>query len=101
MSSADVTFRAMGSEIRMIVGPPGPAGIDPIDAVAEAKAFIEEFEQCLSRFRTDSELCALNARAGEDTSASAVLLRAVEAVNLPPHTLIGWDQATAAELPNS
>ena len=25
-------------------------------------------------------------------------LRAVEAVNLPPHTLIGWDQPAAAEL---
>ena len=79
MSSADVTFRAMGSEIRMIVGPAGPAGVDPIDAVAEAKVFIEEFEQCLSRFRPDSELCALNSYVGDVVPAKALLRDAVAA----------------------
>src|SRR5438105_13982435 len=28
-------------------------------------------------------------------------LRAVEAINLPPHTLIGWDQPASAELPKA
>lgn len=79
MNCADVTFRAMGSEIRLIVGAPGPDGVDPLDAVAEAKDFIEEFEQCLSRFRPDSELCALNAHTGDVIPASPLLRGAVAA----------------------
>jgi thiamine biosynthesis lipoprotein len=79
MSGADVTFRAMGSEIRLIVGEPGPNGIDPIDAVAGTKAFVEEFEQCLSRFRPDSELCALNSYVGDVVPASPLLRDAVAA----------------------
>lgn len=79
MNGADVTFRAMGSEIRLIVGEPGPGGADPIDAVAETKAFIESFEQCLSRFRPDSELCALNAYVGDVVPASPLLRDAVTA----------------------
>ncbi len=77
--SADVTFRAMGSEIRLIVGDPGPAGIDPGAAVDDARDFIEEFEQCLSRFRPDSELCALNAYVGDVVPASPLLRDAVSA----------------------
>lgn len=79
MSGADVTFRAMGSEIRLIVGAPGPDGLDPVQAVVETKAFIEEFEQRLSRFRPDSELCALNAYVGDVAPASPLLRRAVAA----------------------
>lgn len=79
MSGADATFRAMGSEIRLIVGDPGPAGIDPIDALGEAKGFIEGFEQCLSRFRPDSELHALNAHVEEVVPASPLLRAAVAA----------------------
>ena len=79
MSGADVTFRAMGSEIRLIVGDPGPNGVDPVDAVAETRAFIEEFEQCLSRFRPDSELCALNSYVGDVVPASPLLRDAVTA----------------------
>jgi FAD:protein FMN transferase len=77
--SADVTFRAMGSEIRLIVGDPGPNGLDPIDAVAGTRAFVEEFEQCLSRFRPSSELCALNSHAGVAAPASPLLRDAVAA----------------------
>lgn len=79
MSGADVTFRAMGSEIRLIVGAPGPDGVDPLDAVADATTFIEEFEQCLSRFRPDSELCALNSDIGDVVPASPLLRDAVAA----------------------
>ncbi|MCB0877212.1 MAG: FAD:protein FMN transferase, partial [Solirubrobacterales bacterium] len=76
MSGADATFRAMGSEIRLIVG---EGGLDPVDAVAAAKGFIEDFEQCLSRFRPDSELCALNAYVGDVVPASPLLRDAVAA----------------------
>ncbi len=79
MSGADATFRAMGSEIRLIIGEPGPNGIDPELAVAESREFIEEFEQCLSRFRPDSELCALNAYVGDVVPASPLLRDAISA----------------------
>ena len=69
----------MGSEIRLIIGEPGPRGIDAGRGVAEAREFIEEFEQCLSRFRPDSELCALNAYVGDVVPASPLLRDAVRA----------------------
>ena len=79
MSRADVSFRAMGSSVRLIVGEPGPGGSDPERAVAEARAFIERFEECLSRFRPDSELCALNADPRNVVPASPLLRDAVRA----------------------
>ena len=79
MSGADVTFRAMGSEIRLIVGEPGPGGGDPAALVEDARAFLEGYEQCLSRFRPDSELCAFNADPREVVPASALLRKAVAA----------------------
>jgi FAD:protein FMN transferase len=70
--SADVTFRAMGSEIRLIVGEPELPADDPdaVEAVRRSREFIEDYERCLSRFRPDSELTALNAdpRAAVPTS---------------------------------
>jgi thiamine biosynthesis lipoprotein len=78
MSDAATTFRAMGSEITLIVGGPGPDGIDPIEALSEVEGFVAGFEQCLSRFRPDSELCALNA-SGEDFVPASPLLRAAVA----------------------
>jgi thiamine biosynthesis lipoprotein len=81
MSRAEATFRAMGSEIMLIVGGPGRDGIDPIDALAEVRGFIERFEQCLSRFRPDSELCALNANV-EDVVPASPLLRVAVATGI-------------------
>lgn len=79
MSGADLTFRAMGCEIRLIVGAPGPNGIDPAEAAAEARAFVEEFDRRLSRFRPDSELCSLNADRADVVPASGLLRTAVAA----------------------
>ncbi len=85
MSGADVTFRAMGSEVRLIIGGPGPEGgdrdeRDEPDRVAEdARRFIERYEQCLSRFRPDSELCALNTDPREAVPAAPLLRDAVAA----------------------
>ena len=58
MSRCDVTFAAMGSEIRLIIEDPRAGAADPAHAAVEAQGFIERFEAKLSRFRPDSELCA-------------------------------------------
>jgi FAD:protein FMN transferase len=67
-------FRAMGSEILLLL---------PNDrADAHASAVEDHFatwESLLSRFRAESELSRLNARAGAPTAVSPILLAAVEA----------------------
>jgi thiamine biosynthesis lipoprotein len=61
MNRHDSTFRAMGSEIRLIIESDGADARELNEAAADACRFIAEFEQRLSRFRPDSELCAVNA----------------------------------------
>ena len=47
----DVSFDAMGSHVRLLIGEPGP-GMAPAPVAAEqARRFVVEFEQALSRFR--------------------------------------------------
>jgi thiamine biosynthesis lipoprotein len=75
----DVTFEAMGSHVRLLIGEPGP-GLDPPALAAErARETIREFEAALSRFKPDSQLCALNQDPREAVPASALLRRAVAA----------------------
>ncbi len=38
---------------------------DPAPMIDQVQLWFEEWEQSLSRFRLDSELCRLNAEAGE------------------------------------
>lgn len=79
MSRHDSTFRAMGSEVRLIVEGYGTDGRDASSAAAEVVAFIADFERRLSRFRPESELCALNADPRETVPASALLRDAISA----------------------
>lgn len=79
MSFHDVTFDAMGSEVRLMIGDPLP-GSPPADhAAAEARRFIHGFDAALSRFRDDSELTALNRDPRAEVPASDLLRRAVSA----------------------
>jgi thiamine biosynthesis lipoprotein len=79
MSGYDVSFRAMGSDVRLIVGEPAP-GAPPSDQAGEAaRDFIARFEACASRFRPESELCALNASPRESVPASPMLRDVVRA----------------------
>jgi len=71
MQEYDETFRAMGTDVRLI-------GVAP-DAAREQRAFIEAFAARLSRFRPDSELCALNASPAREVPASPLLRAAVRA----------------------
>lgn len=76
----DITFRSMGSDVRLIVGAALLPGLAPPAVAADReRAYIEDYARRLSRFRADSELCALNADPGEEVPASLLLRTAVAA----------------------
>jgi thiamine biosynthesis lipoprotein len=71
MREYDLTFRSMGSDVRIIVA-------DGTDLTRE-RAWVEGYAARLSRFRPESELCALNADTGTTVAASPLLRTAVRA----------------------
>jgi FAD:protein FMN transferase len=75
----DVSFAAMGSHVRLLIGEPGPGQPPAAAAAAEARRFLVEFEAALTRFDPGSELCALNRDPRERVPASPLLRRAVAA----------------------
>jgi|SRR5690348_5364759 len=79
MGEYDLTFDAMGSHVRLLIGEPGP-GMAPAAAAAEqGRRFVEDFDATLSRFKPDSELCHLNADPRERVPTSELMRRAIEA----------------------
>ncbi len=80
MSFHDVTFDAMGCEMRLLIGEPAEPGLPAPPAAAEnARRFIRDFEARLTRFRDDSELSLLNADPAKTVPASALLRDLVRA----------------------
>jgi thiamine biosynthesis lipoprotein len=80
MSEHDMSFQCMGTTVRLLVGPAlDPALPSPADAAASARAYLEGFDRRLSRFREDSELCALNRDPRAVVPASRLLRAAVSA----------------------
>ncbi len=79
MTRCDITFAAMGSEVRLIIEEPRPGAPAPTRAALEAQGFIERFDARLSRFRPDSELCTMNASPHPRVRASSLLRAAVRA----------------------
>jgi thiamine biosynthesis lipoprotein len=79
MSEHDITFDAMGSHVRLLIGEPGPEMAPAAEAAERARAYIVEFDAALSRFKPDSELCALNGDRRERVPASELLRQAVGA----------------------
>jgi FAD:protein FMN transferase len=71
MSDHELTFACMGTEVRML-------GPDP-RRLEDARRWLLAFDARLSRFRPDSELCALNADPRHAVPASALLRAAVGA----------------------
>lgn len=65
-----LAWRAMGCELSVQLETEG----DGHAILSGIPAQVESFEACLSRFRPESELMRLNARAGEWVTVSAVLL---------------------------
>lgn len=76
----DYTFHAMGSDVRLLIGPrlrrTAPA---PLDAADREKAFVLKYARRLSRFVPESELSALNRDPRFAVPASALLRAAVRA----------------------
>ncbi len=76
----DYTFRAMGSDIRLLIGPAlVPGSPEPLAAADRQRDFVLGFGRCLSRFRVDSELSALNRDARAVVPASQLLRAATSA----------------------
>ncbi|MGE0067443.1 MAG: FAD:protein FMN transferase, partial [Solirubrobacterales bacterium] len=79
MSEHDITFDAMGSHVRLLIGEPGPGLAPAAEAAEEARRFIHAYDAALSRFKPGSELCALNRDERERVPASPLLRQAVSA----------------------
>ncbi|MBS1886416.1 MAG: FAD:protein FMN transferase [Actinobacteria bacterium] len=81
MNEHDLTFEAMGSHVRLLIGEPGPESHLPpaAEAAAAGRRFVEDFDAALSRFKPASELSALNEDPRERVPASPLLRRAVRA----------------------
>jgi FAD:protein FMN transferase len=76
----DYTFRAMGSDVRLLIGQPLlTRTAPPLDAADRERAFVWDFDRRLSRFRSDSDLSALNHASEPAVRASALLRAAVSA----------------------
>jgi thiamine biosynthesis lipoprotein len=76
----DCTFHAMGSDVRLLIGPPlRPASPTPLAAADRERDFVFAFAQRLSRFAAASELSALNHDPRIVVPASALLRTAVRA----------------------
>jgi thiamine biosynthesis lipoprotein len=76
----DYTFHAMGSEVRLLIGRPLLArSPSPLEAADRQRAFVWDFSDRLSRFRSDSDLSALNRSGAKLVPAPALLRAAVSA----------------------
>jgi thiamine biosynthesis lipoprotein len=75
----DVVFAAMGSQIRLLIGAAGGEESAAARAAEGEQQFVVDFEAALSRFRPESELCALNADPRPVIPASELMRAAVAA----------------------
>ena len=76
----DYTFRAMGSDVRLLIGERLlPSAPPPLAAADRERAFVWEFSDRLSRFRTNSDLSRLNESRSASVPASPLLRAAVAA----------------------
>lgn len=73
MSTADLSFRAMGCQVRLIVEGSSAWLPEPGDAATSARRFIDDFDARMSRFQAGSELCALNADPRDAVPASQLM----------------------------
>lgn len=80
MSGADLSFAAMGSDVRLIIGAPlTPRAPEPAQAAERERRWVLDFGRRLSRFVADSELSELNRATARTVPASALLQAAIGA----------------------
>ena len=76
----DMVFRSMGSDVRLLVGPPATGELPSAEEAARrTRDYIEYFARCLTRFDASSELCALNRDGRRAVPASCLVRAAVTA----------------------
>jgi thiamine biosynthesis lipoprotein len=76
----DLRFHSMGSDVRILIGPPLARNLAaPSEAARREETWIEDFAARLSRFRADSELSALNRDPRDRVPCSPLLRAAVRA----------------------
>lgn len=76
--AVDREFPLMGTHMRLVVGAPARPGLPSAQDAADAVvAFLEDYNERLSRFRPDSELSLLNADSRTTVPASQLLRDAV------------------------
>jgi FAD:protein FMN transferase len=76
----DYTFHAMGSDVRLLIGPRlRRTAPSPLDAADRERGFVLEFGRRLSRFVPDSELSRLNRDPRATVPATQLLRAAVRA----------------------
>ena len=76
----DITFRSMGSDVRLLIGEPLRSGEPPAEVAAvEQREFIENFAARMSRFIPESELAVFNRDARAEVPASRMLRSVVRA----------------------
>ena len=76
----DRSFELMGTHIRILVGPPSSGRTDsPQHAADQVEAFLNVYNETMSRFRPDSELSKLNQSEDEEIPASALMCSAIAA----------------------
>jgi thiamine biosynthesis lipoprotein len=81
-SELDYRFKAMGSEVRLLIGDPLlPNAPTPLEAADRERAFVLDFSNRLSRFVEDSELSAFN-RDGAQAVVTGEILRAAVGAGL-------------------
>jgi FAD:protein FMN transferase len=71
-----IEFHAMGSQMAVFMDRDDLASVRALEKVP---AWFEEWEQILSRFRPDSDLNRLNAKAGQPLRVHPILLEVIEA----------------------
>jgi thiamine biosynthesis lipoprotein len=87
-STTDLTFDCMGTTVRLVT-----------ERADECRAFLEDFDARLSRFRPESELCRLNADPREAVPVSGLLHAALAAGLLAAELTEGLvDPTLVAEL---
>ena len=76
----DYTFHAMGSDVRLLIGPRlQRTAPPPLAAADRERSYVLDYARRLSRFRPDSELSALNHDRRVSVPASHLLRAAVRA----------------------
>jgi FAD:protein FMN transferase len=94
----DISFRSMGSDIRLIVEAPLLGRLPaPLQAAEAQRRYVEDFAMRLSRFRDDSELCALNRDPRSEVPASILLRTAVSAGLWAAHRSAGLVDPTLVD----